>query len=363
MEHIKLTKVISNIDTWRIKQEKGKLQHEIKDSKQTLEQIIKDKQMFSGKTQLREDEIRAHIENLDYLNSTNIEKTKGEIQVLYDEVSQNITMIEQKMKFEIDDTKKDIQNRINIRLMDSEYTHRTLLEKKIKQQESFMKVLHSFTAQIVSIQENYKKSKSQVLELLNENNDLKEKILKVKLAKKKLLQELQIIKEVLSDISKEIYYCYENKKVLGNINDINNKLKNSNKYHLPKKFAYGNNLYNENIKNDSVHMNNTINNFSKILNKFKQENNKLKRISSAISSSKEGKLNDILYSIVFDIKDKSFKKNKSMETVSNIVFFDKDKRRKFIEMITNNRDIIDIINNCSLPTIAYADRKIQIINS
>lgn len=206
-------KDVQNLDTWQLKQEKGKIKNKIRESNNQLNQIKDDYSHYFEKTNNREKEIREHIANLDYVHSTNVDKIKQDIQSLYDDINQNITFIENKMKFEIEDKKKDIENRINIRLMDSEYSHRQLLAKKIKEQEGFMKVLHNFTSEIVKIQNNYTESKMQVTTLLATNNQLKDNINKVNLAKKKLLDEMKSIKSIIHDVRLEIFLAHENRKL------------------------------------------------------------------------------------------------------------------------------------------------------
>jgi hypothetical protein len=359
MENLKPNRKLSNLDAWQLKQEKGKLINQIKEANITLSQTHDNYKHYFIKTTVRENEIRDHISNLDYINSNNIEKTKNDIQLIYDDITQNINFIEQKMKFEIDDTKKDIENRINIRLMDSEFTHKLLLDRKIKEQEGFMKILHSFTAEIVNIQLNYNKSKQQVIELQSKNIDLKDHIMKVNLAKSKLLKEMMNIKEVIFDIRQEIYLSQENKNVNENIKKIKSRAETAKTIKSTKTYM-------------SYQNNTSLNKLTKTLeeNKMKSTTSAISKLNNVLSSKKldyltlkkkKDELNNnkntfkhAVYSIVERIKSENMNNNLISTDKNTQIYLDKDKRRRFVDYLTNNKSIINMINNC---TVTLTNRK------
>ena len=206
---VKEFKDAENSDFWYLRVDKDKLQNKILEAKKITEQLKEDYGHYFDKTSNRESQIRKHIDNLDYVHAENIEKTKNEVASLIEDVNNNILMIEQKKINDVEEKKKDIENRINIRLMDSEYNHRVFLEKKIKEQESFMRTLHSFTTEIQKIQLNYKESKNQNISLTVNIELIEENIKKNKNITDKLLKEMANLKSVIFSIKNEIYLVYK----------------------------------------------------------------------------------------------------------------------------------------------------------
>ena len=361
MDNKKPNRKLSNLDAWQLKQEKCKLTNQIKESNNILSQTHDDYKHYFIKTTIRENEIRDHIANLDYINSNNIDKTKNDIQLIYDDINQNIAFIEQKMKFEIDDTKKDIENRINIRLMDSEFTHKLLLDRKIKDQESFMKILHSFTAEIVNIQANYNKSKQQVIDLQSKNLDLKDHIMKVNLAKSKLLKEMMNIKEVIFDIRQEIYLSQENKNVNENIKLIKSRAETAKTLKSTKSYmSFQNNTKLTNFPKltEKNKMNSTSSAISKLNNVLSS-----KKLEYLIIKKKKDNLNNnkndfkhAVYSIVERIKLENANNNLISTDKNTQIYLDKDKRRRFVDYLTNNKSIISMIINCN---VTLTNRKLN----
>lgn len=397
----------NNEDLWQLKKQKGNLKNKIKESKVLLSSIIEEYNHYSIKTNHREEDIRDYISNLDYINNKHIDKSKELINGLIDDISINICSITEKIKFEIEETRKDIENRINIRIMDSEFTHRQLLERKIKEQEKFMKLLHSFTAIIVGIQKNYNRSKDEIRNLLILNKDLKGKIEKVKTCKNELIEEMMRIKEVLSNIKHEIYLCVENNKVNLNIKDLKRKYENDDKENYIKKEnsikdvndekyntikSYIPIINNKNYKLNrigksinsnisqsikspystfSLNINQSLNaginhantasrtasNFNCIYKKRQIENKYIINKLDEIGITKENRLISILYKIVNYIKEKG-KLNKT-----NQIYADKDVRRRFISNLCDNEEIRIIYKNFELPSIVLSNRKINMVNS
>jgi hypothetical protein len=411
------------LDYWHLKVDKDRLSHKITEAKNILDRLNQDYGHYFDKTNSRETQIRKHIDNLDFVHAENIDKVKQDVASLIEDVNNNINVIEQKMKHDIDDKKRDIENRLNIRLMDSEYSHRMLLENKIKEQESFMRTLHSFTTEIIKIQNNYKKSKNQVISLLVNNEVLEDNITKNKKITEKLLKEMTNLKSVIFSIKNEIYLVYKLKNEESNLkskeeefNKKIKKIKNRQLYDSPKNnlLATGNKFENQRnlIKNSMSKINLVNPNKSKTQSNFFQSNinkefrllkyhmasellvllknknvyleliQKFPRIEQSLKhlcnimfglSNKIRKVNklihlnvqctNILKSTVYKIT-KNIKKQNYVEAYDKIadnkeIYLDKNFRKRFINNLVSNQDVLELFKDEKFPNITISNRQLK----
>lgn len=411
------------LDYWHLKVDKDRLSHKINEAKNILDRLRQDYGHYFDKTNSRETQIRKHIENLDYVHAENIDKVKQDVASLIEDVNNNINVIEQKMKHDIDDKKRDIENRLNIRLMDSEYSHRVLLENKIQEQESFMRTLHSFTTEIIKIQNNYKKSKNQVISLLVNNEVLEDNITKNKKITEKLLKEMTNLKSVIFSIKNEIYLVYKLKNEENNLKDKeeafnlklkkiknrqlydspkNNPISTGNKFEMQKnmirnsmmkinlnnpsksktQLGFFNNNLNKEYKLLKYHLESELlsvlknkNVYMELISKFPRIEQSLKHLCNIMFglSQKIQKVNkfihfntectNILKSTVYKIT-KSIKKQNYVEAYDKIadnkeIYLDKNFRKRFINSLVSNQDILELFNDEKYPNITISNRHLK----
>lgn len=426
-------------DYWHLKVDKDRIVHQILSSKQVLLRLKEDYGHYFDKTNNRETQIRKHIDNLDYVYAESIDKVKVDIAGLIEDVNSNITVIEQKMKYDMEEKKRDIENRLNIRLMDSEYSHRNLLENKIKEQETFMRTLHSFTTEIIKIQNNYKKSKNQVISLLVNNEVLEENIRKNKRISQKLLKEMTNLKSVIFSIKNEIYLVYklkneenivkskeelfknklkkikernvynnDSERLIKNSENLrnsnNNKISVLNKLNTSGSKRYIKNSFSKINFNNPLKINSSsqidLNNIHKnkypllknypaenfiecmrdnsiyidIINKFPRIDkalkhlcnimfglqNKIMKMKNQINYKEETSniLKTTVMNITQEIKKKNFKENNDKIPEIKEIYIDKNIRKRFINSLVSNQDIINLFNDERFPNITISHRQL-----
>lgn len=379
----------SSNNIMNIKQEKAFINSIVKDYKENLNTIKQDLTHYYKKTSKRENNIRNYIYNLNNFINTDIEKSKQDTELLFSQIMLSINIILSKIQYEINDKKKDISNRTKIRLMDSNFTHKQLLENKIRDQECFMKVLHNFTSQIVKIQDNYIKSKCQITNLTAINTGIKEKINKAKDIKKNLINEMTNIKSVINDVKKEIYLIHNNNSIINQKCKLENKILNLSLFNKQQPFnsikdrsiINNNNTIKDSIistKNNSLNLSNrlkskndlninqlkkekssinVINHLLKIKNNLAKKNKEYK-LFLCLNSNNNNVIKNYLYSIVENLKKDSkdiSKKNNNNNYYINIqksnflLYMDKDKRRRFIDYLVKDKLILDVVKKDSMP--------------
>jgi hypothetical protein len=169
----------ADLDLNQLKREK---EENLKELYKTIAEIENlnfhfNKKYFYGKTFERENELRMHIKNInDKLGTKEVDEVKTSIQELYQEISSNILIIQDNMKNDIQVKKKDIENRINMRLMDSEVKHKKIIEEKIREQDDMLRQLNAFTSEMSKIKENYDKARRRIDFLYLSNLDMQKKI-------------------------------------------------------------------------------------------------------------------------------------------------------------------------------------------
>ena len=95
---------------------------------------------------------------------------------LYEEILINIKKIFEKVSKEIEEKKIEILQRIQIRLNECDNRQRKLLEKKIAEQETILRNLHTFTYEMQRVRENYGIIRNKISNLSEKNFELEQRI-------------------------------------------------------------------------------------------------------------------------------------------------------------------------------------------
>jgi hypothetical protein len=136
-----------------------------------------DKNFFNNKNLFNEIEIGKHLLNLkDQAGGKNIDFMKNNIQSLYEEIIMHVGDMREKMRIEIQNKKKDIQNKTMMYLADAEYNHKLLLEQKINDQKEMLNGLNQVTKEMLKTKESYDKVRKMIDFYLISNAELTKKI-------------------------------------------------------------------------------------------------------------------------------------------------------------------------------------------
>lgn len=242
-------------DHWYLKVDRDRVVLSINEAKKVYKQLKDDFDHYFNKTSNRENQIRDHISNLDYVHADDANIIKQDVEELLNNVLINVDKIKQKINFDLDEKRKDIENRINIRLIDSEYVHKILLDKKIQEQEYFMKTLHSFTTELLKIKNNYKNSKDQIVSIVMNNDVLIDNIKKNKKIYSKLINEMKNLKTVIFKLKNEIFLCYKLKNEEHVLEENEKELELKLKKIKDRNLYSGKNIYNAYQSNKSDNSN------------------------------------------------------------------------------------------------------------
>ncbi len=372
--------------------------------------------IYKNKIQQRERELRDNIFNISSkLKVKDAAKVTPSINELYDEVMTNVTEIKSRMKNDIFDKKKDIENRINIRLMDSEYRHKKFLDGKVKEQEITLKSLHSVTQEMARIKENYENIKTRCNNYLKENEEFRKNIVMVEGAKLKLQDELLNLKRLINIIQVNA----RTKTQISTSNNSQENWKNMGK----TASDFGNRPYSSRMKSQkeirpNSHINKNKNELSRLSKESLNEGlrkqqtevvlpihlTEIKRIKNLINDDHfcrkhptQANIIAAMTNIVENTKIKNRKLNENLKYLakgkndltervlkvientknnplnntnlnysktgisykkmeSNEIFVSKEDRRRFIEAIVNDNKIKEIFCNESFPTINTSQR-------
>ena len=118
-------------------------------------QIVYEPEIMNKIALLREKELRTTIYHMSKALQSKSKSLEEETMKLYEEILLNIKKIFEKVSKEIEEKKLEILQRIQIRLNECDNRQRKLLEKKIAEQETILRNLHTFTYEMQRVRENY----------------------------------------------------------------------------------------------------------------------------------------------------------------------------------------------------------------
>ena len=129
----------------------------------------------------RESELRNAVISLQKEIRRKRNRTKEEIELLYQNILNEVRNIYERTANEIDQRKSDLMDRIMLSIANCDYKQAQLLELKIKEQEELFRQLHMFTFEMQQVRDNFEDSLKKI-KLLTENNyELKKNIYQEKL--------------------------------------------------------------------------------------------------------------------------------------------------------------------------------------
>ena len=383
------------IDKEKTQREYNQLQNDLINLK---EEFIKTKQ----RAQDRENEVRAHINNLLLKYRTRDPKQNLEnIKQLNEEILQNIKTLEAQSKQDIKEKKRDMETRIKLRLVDSEINYNRELEKKIKDQQGILRTLHEFTQDMQKIKNNYTSIKEKVDFYINENTLYRSEINALEFKNEDLKTEIMRLKHLNNKLSIKIM----SKKDKEGIDKQNNMISNVNakakeKFENDQKTKFRNKIKKQfedksedqqmslspipnssNISIDKIIELLTNEDFvnkhyrecsviSSLLNIYEKTNQKIKNLNNEYNNLMDRHpLYERLVEIIQNLKNKEVNNklksvNKLSKRVINellgnyIITMKKEQRKELIEAIVNDPHINQLIYDEKLPNILNRDRQL-----
>lgn len=383
------------IDKEKTQREYNQLQNDLINLK---EEFIKTKQ----RAQDRENELRAHINNLLLKYRTRDPKQNLEnIKQLNEEILQNIKTLEAQSKQDIKEKKRDMETRIKLRLVDSEINYNRELEKKIKDQQGILRTLHEFTQDMQKIKNNYNSIKEKVDFYINENTLYRSEINALEFKNEDLKTEIMRLKHLNNKLSIKIM----SKKDKEGIDKQNNMISNVNakakeKFENDQKTKFRNKIKKQfedksedqqmslspipnssNISIDKIIELLTNEDFvnkhyrecsviSSLLNIYEKTNQKIKNLNYEYNNLMDRHpLYERLVEIIQNLKNKEVNNklksvNKLSKRVINellgnyIITMKKEQRKELIEAIVNDPHINQLIYDEKLPNILNRDRQL-----
>ena len=281
------------------------------------------------KNSQRTKEFREYIDQISSkYSSRDFSNHKENINSIFNQIMQNISLISEKSKTDITAKKKDIENRVNIRLMDSEFKHKTELKEAIKEQENFLRNVNSMTQEMNKIKDNFDAIKKKINFFFTKNDELK-RMIAVEQEKYKVLERYLYTYKRVTRLMKNKMPEEKPKDLQNLVTDVN--LTTSAGY-MPIVFTE------ENVRLSSARTatnNKAIETFKSILNGSKGKLKKLK-IKVGEEQGKKNKTNERIMEILAELGGGSEVKN-FKEVSSN-------KRRTFLEILLNDEKIKEAVN-------------------
>ena len=292
--------------------------------------IVYEPEIMNKIAVLREKELRTTIYHMSKALQSKSQNLEEETLKLYEEILINIKKIFEKVSKEIEEKKIEILQRIQIRLNECDNRQRKLLEKKIAEQETILRNLHTFTYEMQRVRENYGIIKNKISNLSEKNFELEQRI---KLEDQKydkiysLLREYKVrinnIAHTIEKYKKEEKGEKEEKEENEKVEDIQkeNKLELKNLILNNIETEYTNNKVtttNNNNKNKSLRPNSVKESMAfNLMNKsIKQFNNKINFYENLnYQEIPDNKLYNCLIKIIDTMKNFYLYKIKNLEKI------------------------------------------------
>ena len=410
-------KEFEGISLDKFKAEKEKSQREYLQLKKELEVLKEEYEKTKVRTKDRENELRGHINNLLIKYRTkDPEQNIQNINELSGQILSNIKTLEEQTKIDIKEKKKDMETRIKLRLVDSEINYNKELDKKVKEQQEILKALHEFTQDMKRIKDNYNSIKEKADNFLKENDYYRNEIKKYEEKNEEIKNEIMKIKHLNNKMNikllgkneddkneegqekedNEIYDFKFNEKEINKVKkDIKSKfekekVKNLNKQMKSKAqtFTSKDIIPAEDKNFDNISIEKIIELLSdedfvnkhyrecsviaSLLNIYEKTNKKVNYLNKEYNKLLDHHpIYDRLISLIQELKSKEI--NDRIKTVSKlstrvlneilgnyIITMKKEQRKELIKLITEDEEIINLIQQDKIPNIMNRDRQIKI---
>lgn len=410
-------KKFENIPLDKFRVEKEKSQREYIQLKKDLENLKEEYEKAKIRTKDRENELRIHINNLliKYRTKDPLKNIQN-INELSEQILSNIKTLEEQTNIDIKEKKKDMETRIKLRLVDSEMNYNKELEKKIKEQQDVLNYLHEFTQDMKKIKDNYDSIKEKSDNFLKQNDFYKNEIKKYEEKNEEIKNEIMKIKHLNNKMNikllgkneddkneegqekedNEIYDFKFNEKEINKVKkDIKSKfekekVKNLNKQMKSKAQTFTSKdiipAEDKNFDNISIEKiiellsdENFVNKhyrecsvIASLLNIYEKTNKKVNYLNKEYNKLLDHHpIYDRLISLIQELKSKEI--NDRIKTVSKlstrvlneilgnyIITMKKEQRKELIKLITEDEEIINLIQQDKIPNIMNRDRQIKI---
>ena len=184
----------------------------------SLSKLMEDKEIASLKIKERETELRKYVANMSSkLKEGDPEMTKESIKAINSNILENIEMIRDVTRAKIKENKNEIDRRLKIRKLDHDKNFKDFLNKKTKEQEKSQEASVAATYEMNKIQDNYenilrrtneKKAENNAIKenlkvILNKNDEMKEKLLNLRMVINNMKLEMELAKIKVEPIDEQ----------------------------------------------------------------------------------------------------------------------------------------------------------------
>ena len=321
--------------------------------------IVYEPEIMNKIAVLREKELRTTIYHMSKALQSKSQNLEEETVKLYEEILINIKKIFEKVSKEIEEKKIEILQRIQIRLNECDNRQRKLLEKKIAEQETILRNLHTFTYEMQRVRENYGIIKNKISNLSEKNFELEQRI---KLEDQKYDKIYSLLREYKVRINNIAHTIEKYKKEEKNEKEENEKVEDIQKENkLELKNLILNNIETEYTNNKVTTTNNNNKNKSLRPNSVKESmafnlmNKSIKQFNNKINFYENLNYQEIpdnkLYNCLIKIIDtmKNSKDYKIVSGVNNTLLSNnmkilplqnKEFRKDFMDKLFNNYELL-----------------------
>jgi hypothetical protein len=321
--------------------------------------IVYEPEIMNKIAVLREKELRTTIYHMSKALQSKSQNLEEETLKLYEEILINIKKIFEKVSKEIEEKKIEILQRIQIRLNECDNRQRKLLEKKIAEQETILRNLHTFTYEMQRVRENYGIIKNKISNLSEKNFELEQRI---KLEDQKYDKIYSLLREYKVRINNIAHTIEKYKKEEKNEKEENEKVEDIQKENkLELKNLILNNIETEYTNNKVTTTNNNNKNKSLRPNSVKESmafnlmNKSIKQFNNKINFYENLNYQEIpdnkLYNCLIKIIDtmKNSKDYKIVSGVNNTLLSNnmkilplqnKEFRKDFMDKLFNNYELL-----------------------
>jgi chromosome segregation ATPase len=154
--------------------ELDKYKKELEKEKTELIKLITEYEQYIPQTERREKDLQQHIQHISsILNLTDIDEIKQAINELYTQIMEGVDRLEHLKKNEIQKKKKDLEDRLSMRLLDNKIRYEEVLIAKAQEKEDLVKHFDKLSSELEKIKENYANINLKKSKVKSDNNDLK----------------------------------------------------------------------------------------------------------------------------------------------------------------------------------------------
>ena len=315
-------------------------------------QIVYEPEIMNKIALLREKELRTTIYHMSKALQSKSKSLEEETMKLYEEILLNIKKIFEKVSKEIEEKKLEILQRIQIRLNECDNRQRKLLEKKIAEQETILRNLHTFTYEMQRVRENYGIIRNKISNLSEKNFELEQRIKVEDQKYDKIYSLLREYKVRINNMAHTIDNYKKEEKENEKVNIINHKefepksliLNNIETEYTNNKIITTNNNKN-NLRPKSVHENIAFDLMNKSIKQFTHKANYYDNLNfQEIPDNKlynclikiiDGMKNSNDYKIVSGVNNTLLSNNMKILPLQN-----KEFRKDFMDKLFNDYELL-----------------------